>query len=98
MSAIRVPAEHRMACALLLQWLASEGRARRESGQSTDVVATQSAMAFPYQLISDTALAQALNINRQDTDIHGWVYGPETGKPGSSSTPEVIPAITVSWS
>jgi hypothetical protein len=41
---------------------------------------------------------QALDINGQRAALSGWIYGPETGKPGSSSTPEVVPAITVSWS
>ena len=69
-----------------------------EATNRVHVVATQDAMAVPYPPISDSAVMQALDINRQRAALHGWIYGPETGKSGSESMPEVVPAITVSWS
>jgi hypothetical protein len=92
------PTDHRTACAQLLRWFADEGRASRAGSQSSDVVATQSAMAVPYPQISDYALPARLDTRPRETNLGGWIYGPETGRPGSKSRPEVIPAITASWS
>jgi hypothetical protein len=97
-TAAHTPTDHRLACQELLQWLASQGKARRSQVQSFDVIATYDAMAVPYPQISDAELPALLNATRPSTDLEGWIYGPETGKAASSSTPEIVPAITASWS
>src|ERR1035437_1521408 len=92
------PVDHRTACMQMLLWFAEQGKTRRQGNQSPEVVTTQSAMASAYPPLSDSALAKALNAGAPETSLDGWIYGPETGHSGSRSVPEVVPAITASWS
>ena len=55
-------------------------------------------MAIPYPQISDTALSRQVDTGQSEVNLDGWIYGRETGHIGSSTTPEIVPAITASWS
>lgn len=93
-----IPSEHRKACVLLLAWFDEQGKSGRAAQQSSAVVETQSAMAIPYPQISDTSLSRQLNYGQGEVELAGWIYGRETGHLGSSSRPEIVPAIRASWS